>query len=334
MKPAKIILIAIAGLFISASSRADTIFLQNGRAIEGEITDKTVNYIEVKLGSGKMRIARKDIRSFEVKGPAEGYSTVVLPEIKREPEPEAKDESKAFSTSIKVKVEYSRGRIFVRGTSELTNSTLLRIYFMQAGSVITTKESRVKRGEFYAVFGPFEDRKISGKYSVQVEAMTGDNNRLYSEPCELMIGSRERAEVDETGAREYLARMSDAAESLYKELNAEYEKNMALYDAQKWEDWSGKWFSKVSAARQKLEEGSRIYAVSTHPLSQRRMRFCFNQLPLLLRAYTIKLNSLGSRPVRNEFPVQDARLLKNSFEQALAETRQDISAVAIDLKNR
>jgi hypothetical protein len=336
IRPAKIISISLIWLFMAASSRADIIFLRNVRSIEGKITDTTIDYIEIKLGSGKMRTGTKDVSSFEAREPAEGYSTAALPEINTEPEPEPKTEEapQVFSASIKVKAEYKRGKIYVSGTSELANNTPLRVYFMQAGGVINMKESRVKRGEFYVVFGPFENRMISGVYTVQAEAMTGTNNRLYSKPYELMIGSRERAETDETKTREYLNRTASGAEALYKELNAEYEKSRSSYSAQKWEDWSGRWFSKVSAARQKFEEEAKAYVVSTHALSQRRIRFCFNQLPLLLRAYTIKLNSLDSKPAKTGFPVQDVALLKRSFEQALEETKQDVSAVAADLKNR
>jgi hypothetical protein len=325
IKSGRIFLVALAVFFMTASSRADTVVLQNGRTLEGRIIEQTDDYLEIKLGSGKMRLGRKDIKSFEIKEPAEGYSIVDMPEIKDEaavPKP--------FVTDIKLKAEFTKDKVFVSGTSSYPNNTPLRIYFMQGDSMITVKESRVKRGEFYVAFGPFEKEIMAGKYTVLAEAMTGVE-KVYSEPFTLTIGTIERVKVDETRAREYLADVAQEAGDLYEELNRAYDNNKVSNDELEWIEWSKKWMSKVNAAGQRFEENSKAYLISLHPVSQRRLQFCFHQLPLLLRAYTIDLNSAGAKPSEQAFPMQNTEVLKQSFDRALSETKHDVSALAADL---
>lgn len=329
IKLGRIFLIALMAFFVATSSRADTVVLQNGRTLEGRILEQTDDYVEIKLGSGKMRLGRKDIRSFEIKEPAEGYSIVDIGLKPKEIEDEAAA-PKPFVTDIKLKAEFTKGKVFVSGTSIYPNNTPLRVYFMQGESVIMVKESRVKRGEFYVAFGPFEKEIMAGNYAVRAEAITGDE-KVYSEPFAITIGTVERVKVDETRAKEYLADVAKEAGGLYEELNKAYENNKASNDELEWRDWSKKWVSKVNAAGKRLEENSGAYLISLHPVSQRRLQFCFHQLPLLLRAYTIDLNSSGAKPVEQILPVQNTQVLRDSFDRALSETKHDVSAVAADL---
>lgn len=331
-------MIKIMGIFIAvcmvfcavASTRADTVVLQNGRTLEGRILEQTDDYIEIKLGSGKMKLGKKDIRSFEIREPAEGYSAVDLPDIEVIPE-EAARAPKPAAADIKLKAEFTRGKVFVSGTSSYPNNTPLRVYFMQGESVVMVKESRVKRGEFYIAFGPFEKEIMAGKYSVRVEAEI-DGSKAYSEPFALVIGSGERIKVDETREKQYLQDTAQEVAGLYEELNKAYDKAKASYDERKWKEWSQGWLERTNAAGSKFNDDSRKYVASVRPVSQRRLQFCFHQLPLLLRAYTIDLNSKG-RPSGQALPMQDAQVLRQSFDRALSETAQDVSAVAAGLNH-
>jgi hypothetical protein len=325
------IFMAVCMVFCAVSStRADTVVLQNGRVLEGRILEQTDDYIEMKLGSGKMKLGKKDIRSFEIKEPAEGYSTVELPDIEVIPEEAAVQ--KPAAADIKLKAEYTKGKVFVSGTSSYPNNTPLRVYFMQGESVVMVKESRVKRGEFYIAFGPFEKEIMAGKYSVRVETNIG-GSKAYSEPFALVIGSGERVKVDETRERQYLQDKTQEVSELYGELNKAYDNASASYDERKWKEWSQGWLARANAAGMKFNDDSRKYMASVRPVSQRRLQFCFHQLPLLLRAYTIDLNSKGKRPAGQVLPIQDAQVLRQSFDRALSETVQDVSAVAADLNH-
>ncbi|MFA5164638.1 MAG: hypothetical protein WC481_03655 [Candidatus Omnitrophota bacterium] len=315
---------------VVASTRADTVVLQNGRTLEGRILEQTDDYIEIKLGSGKMKLGKKDIKSFEIKEPAEGYSTVELPDIEVMPEEAAV--RKPVAADIKLKAEYTKGKVFVSGTSSYPNNTPLRVYFMQGESVVMVKESRVKRGEFYIAFGPFEKEIMAGKYSVRAEA-TIDGSKAYSEPFALVIGSGERVKVDETREKQYLQDKAQEVSELYAELNRAYDNAKASYDGRKWKGWSKGWLEKVNSAAAEFNDDSRKYIASVRPVSQRRLQFCFHQLPLLLRAYTIEFNSKSAKSPGQVLPVQDAQALRQSFDRALSETVQDVSAVAVDLNH-
>lgn len=322
MKFGWISLVALMVFLVPASSRADIIVLQNGRTLEGEILEQTGDYLEIKLGSGKMRLNRKDIKSFEIKEPAEGYSTVELPDL--EVIPEEAEINKPASADVKLKAEFMRNKVLVSGTSSYPNNTPLRVYFMQGESIVMVKESRVKRGEFYVAFGPFKKEIMAGKYTVRAEASVG-GGKVYSEPFAVTIGTVERAKADETRAREYLADVAKEADGLYKELNRSYENFRTSNDGPGWKDWSKKWASKVSAAEKRFKDDSGAYLVSLHPVSQRRLQFCFRQLPLLLRAYTIALNSAGARSSGHVLPVQNAKILRQSFDDALSGTVRELS---------
>ncbi len=326
-----VVFMAVCLAFCAVSStRADTVVLQNGRTLEGRILEQTDDYIEIKLGSGKMKLGKKDIKSFEIREPAEGYSTVDLPDIEVIPEEAAAQ--KPAAADIKLKAEFTKGKVFVSGTSSYPNNTPLRVYFMQGESVVMVKESRVKRGEFYIAFGPFEKEIMAGKYSVRAEAAI-DGSKTYSEPFALVIGSGERVKVDETRERQYLQDKAQEVSGLYEELNKAYDNAKASYDERKWKEWSQGWLERANAAGLRFNDDSRKYVASVRPVSQRRLQFCFHQLPLLLRAYTIDLNSKGARPSGQVLPMQDAQVLRQSFDRALTETVQDVSAVAADLNH-
>ncbi len=316
--------------FAIISTRADTIVLQNGRTLTGEITSQADEYVEIRLGSGKMRLNRADIKSFEIKEPAEGYSKVDLPSLEKAGKPEEATAKNAGPVlKMDLEAEYVKGRIKVTGRSGLPRRTAVTVYFKSTDGVIAAKEAVTKNGNFYAAFGPFEKGLSAGEYIIEARAESKDKETVFgSRP--LIIGTAAQVSMSESEERRKLAVTTKEVQSLYEELEKAYAENKENFDKKKWDEWSEEWFNRVNA---QVRGYSGTDIVSLYPRAHSRLEACMHQIILLHTAYSLDLAVAAQEDGvkedgRPHSPKLEPQTLKDSIDKGLAEARKEVPLVA------
>lgn len=315
------VLLTIAVLFFAfafASTRADTIVLQNGRTLQGEIIGQSDDYIDMRIGAGKIKLNRKDVKSFEINEPPEGYSQA-------EPsEPESKESEPLLK--LNVAAEYTNGRIRVTGKSGLSRETQINVYFVRQGEIITMKQAIVRGENFLVTFGPFEKQILAaGKYTIEAKGIL-KGRVIAAGSCPLVIGNATQISKNEGDDKQRLAGTEAKEQALYDDLNNTYAKNKENFDKKSWDVWSEGWLRDANGQMRTLEDHSRINATLLYPKAHKSLEGCMRQLILLHTAYSLELTkTIDAVPV-SQRAMMEPQSLKGSIVAALAEARKELEA--------
>ncbi|MDD4879259.1 MAG: hypothetical protein PHR22_02245 [Candidatus Omnitrophica bacterium] len=316
------ILLTIAIVFSTVvSSRADTILLQNGRTLNGQIIDQFEDYIEIKLGSGKMKLNKKDIKSFEIKEPAEGYS-------KADSKETAPGGPKAPATlsNISLKAEYAKSKIRITGKAYLPRGTKLTLNFKRQDKVLIAKHIVVRSGDFFTLIEPFERQLSPGKYVIEARA-EADDKEIAAGSCELVVGSASQVSEREKSDKQRLTETADRVQSLYDDLNTAYAMNKKNFDKEKWDKWSDSWLRMTNDQMQMFTDYSSGNVKSLYPRVHSRLEVCFRQVVLLNTAYSLEFAAQDKPGEESRGPhskMLEPQFLKDSIDSALADARKEI----------
>ncbi len=324
MKKACIIL-TIAVVFSTViSSRADTLTLQNGRTLNGQIINQSGDYIEIKLGSGKMKLGMKDVKSFEIKEPAEGYS-----KSEGSGSEDAALKGPEALSNIDLKAEYARSKIRITGSAGLPRGTKLTLNFKRQEKVLITKRITLRSGDFFTLIEPFERVLSPGKYVIEARAEK-DNKEIGAGSCDLVVGSSAQVSEREKSDKQRLSETADRIQSLYDDLNTAYEKNKKNFDKEKWGKWSASWLRSAQDQMQTFALFSNGNVKTLYPKVHGSLEVSFRQLILLNTAYSLefvaqeKPGEVGQGPTSM---MLDPQFLKNSINSTLADARKEIRLI-------
>ncbi|MFA5339859.1 MAG: hypothetical protein WC317_06920 [Candidatus Omnitrophota bacterium] len=318
MKKAFILLTIAIVIFMPVSSRADTITLQNGRTLNGQIIGQPDDYIEIKLGSGKMKLSRKDIKSFEIKEPAEGYSKADSKETAKAP---------ATLSNISLKAEYAKSKIRITGKADLPRGTKLTLNFKRQDKVLITKNITVRSGDFFTLIEPFERQLSPGKYAIEARA-EADNKEIAAGSCDLVIGSASQVSEKEKSDKQRLTETADRVQSLYSDLNTAYEANKKNFDKKKWDEWSASWLRMTNDQMRMFTDYSSGNVKTLYPKVHGSLEVSFRQLVLLNTAYSMEFAAQKKPGEAGQGPTSmmlNPQFLKNSIDSTLADARKEIS---------
>jgi len=331
MKPVKVLLV-IAVLFFafaSASTSADTIELQNGRTLQGEIIGQSDNYIDMRIGTGKMTFNRKDVKSFEINEPAEGYSQAEPsgPEKKTEgKEVSAESEEPKPLLKLNVAAEYTNGRIMVTGRSGLSKETPINVYFVRQGDIITMKQASTRGDNFFVAFGPFEKQILSaGKYTIEAKGVL-KGQVIAAGSCPLVIGTAAQINKNEGDDKQRLAGTMAKIQALYGDLNSTYAKNKKNLDKKKWDEWSEGWLRDADSQRRTLEDYSRVNVALLYPKAHKSLEGSMNQIILLHTAYSLEFAKTYDAVPPSQKIMLEPQSLNRSIAENLATAQKELEA--------
>ncbi|MDD5310494.1 MAG: hypothetical protein PHX64_01915 [Candidatus Omnitrophica bacterium] len=322
MKKAFILLTIAIVISMPVSSRADTITLQNGRTLNGQIIGQPDDYIEIKLGSGKMKLSRKDIKSFEIKEPAEGYSN---PDSK-ETAP-GRTNAPATLSNINLKAEYAKSKIRITGKADLPRGTKLTLNFKRQDKVLITKRITVRSGDFFTLIEPFERQLSPGKYAIEARA-EADNKEIAAGSCDLVVGSVSQVSEREKSDKQRLTETADRVQSLYNDLNTAYETNKKNFDKKKWDEWSASWLRMTNDQMRMFMDYSNGNVETLYPKVHGSLEVSFRQLVLLNTAYSMEFAAQKKPGEVGQGPTSmmlNPQFLKNSIDSTLADARKEIN---------
>ena len=322
MKKACIFLTTVIIFYTAVSSRADTLTLQNGRTLNGQIINQSDDYIEMRLGSGKMKLNRNDVKSIEIKEPAEGYSEAGGSELTT---PEEAQRPAALAT-ISLKAEYVKSKIRITGKADLPRGTKLTLYFKREDNALITKQITVHSGDFFTIIEPFERQLSPAKYIIEARA-EADNKEIAAGSCEMVVGSISQVAESEKSEKQRLTETAEAFQSLYNDLNAAYERNKKSFDKKKWDRWSASWLRMANEEMQTFINYSTGNVRTLYPKAHNKLEVCFRQLILLNTAYSLEFAAQDNPGAESRGPrskMLEPQFLKNSIDSALADARKEI----------
>lgn len=266
--PKNFIIVCAFILFIQSSAFGDVIYLNNGRNVEGKITEETDKTVTLKVKIGEIVFKREEIKSIEKKelpsdffGDAGGSGT-----LKKETQVAGLPETQKFRLSIKA--EYKRllsgDAIVVEGTTDLPPKSVLIFALKKETGTIETRRELIKKSPFSLKLGQSSGKQIvPGSYVVEAifspEAQEDDGVRKKVKGAqeikaeyEVTVGSADEAgEIAERRKLELISQIKEAGR-IYDEMTREYETQKGSFDKAGWNASVLKWQSKINNTKSSI----------------------------------------------------------------------------------
>lgn len=330
---------------------ADVVRLKNGRALEGEVLEKTDKSVVIKTKVAKVTVDTRNISSIEEKALPEDFFAKKTSKAKegKKTAKEAEtvqEEEKTSKPLLALEAKYFKNQntsaefVDVEGTTCLPDKALIYIFLKRLDSYIVTGKAVVKDGRFSMTFGPFEKQIPSGNYNVDADFILEkqseevlkqvqkdkDNKKLelIHSSCPLTV------EKPGTGEAEVKAELESVVfelKALYNELDKVYHAHKAKFDARAWDEWSGIWVSRVRAEKSKIEQRS-LKGFSLFPDSEERLEAAATTLLNLHAARSIEFKDPKGFARRRSDPKARAgpEMLIMCFEDDLNRVLKEIES--------
>ncbi|MDD5072319.1 MAG: hypothetical protein PHX64_04405 [Candidatus Omnitrophica bacterium] len=242
------------------ASFADTVTLNNGRSLEGEILEENGETMTLRTKIGKVIFKRADVASEERMELPEGFFgaraeekrrvTVNPVPLKAEGYGAANSGKFNLNVSAEMKSSYNGDAILVKYKTNLPQKTVLFLQVRTLNQVIVTRKHAVEGQSFAIRFGPFKEKRFSpGIYVIEVSCIT---SRQESEEikkklegvgdivatAEIRVGSPDEAEGATGKRRKELVAELKELDSLYNKLSLEYGSQKKKFNKERWESFT------------------------------------------------------------------------------------------------
>lgn len=340
----------LAALLIDAgASYADLVHLKNGRVLEGEVTEQTDSYLEIKLKVAKAKFPNGEIESVEKKELPEGFfgteEEKVKPAVsqkksargKKTAQAEGYSEPEKLIYSISMKASYEKEnkkdkqeeKIYAKADTNLPEGESVKVNLKRKNFVIESKYVNVKYGGFFATFGPFDKSLMPGIYTVEAEFPPGAEKREGWAVREVGVGSDKDIKAWEERAKSEMTQAIMELQGLSLSLYNNYQLNKERFDKKKWYDWSENWHSQLEVLQRTFNGFSKGYVVYLYPEAQQNILISAQNLKRLYDAYATEVEDsirVSKQIVDIKEHAEKVNSLIHAYGRSFSSAQKDISS--------
>ncbi len=240
------------------SASGDVIHLNNGRDVEGEITEETGEAVILKIKIGQVIIKKGEIKAVEKKELAPGF----FDDTSENVTPKEGGQAEAQKSGLAIKAAYKKlssgEAIVIEGTTDLPPNTVIKFVLKSPVETIQARKEKIDKSPFSVKIGQSSNKKIPpGSYVVEAvfspdeqedEAVKEKVKGLKEIKAEsgVTVGVPEEVENLVDNRRfELISQIKDAA-GMYGELTGEYEAQKAAFNKAAWNARVLKWQVKIN----------------------------------------------------------------------------------------
>ena len=150
------------------SASGDVIHLNNGRDVEGEITEETGEAVILKIKIGQVIIKKGEIKAVEKKELAPGF----FDDTSENVTPKEGGQAEAQKSGLAIKAAYKKlssgEAIVIEGTTDLPPNTVIKFVLKSPVETIQARKEKIDKSPFSVKIGQSSNKKIPpGSYVVE-----------------------------------------------------------------------------------------------------------------------------------------------------------------------
>ncbi len=292
-------------LLVRPSASGDVVHLNNGRDVEGEITEETGEAVTLKIKIGQVVIKKDKIKAVEKKELAPGFFDDTSGNVTHKEGVQAGGQPEAQKSGLAIKAEYKKlssgDAIVVEGTTNLPPNTVIEFVLKSPVETIQARKEKIGKSPFSVRIGQSSNKKIPpGSYVVEaVFSPDGQEDEAVKEKVkglkeikaesEVTVGVPEEVENLVDKRRSELISQIKGAAGMYGELTGEYEAQKAAFNKAAWNARALKWQAKINDIKSSIAKYHTKVANFDFALQESNLNEVAYSLERLISRYTDEL---------------------------------------------